>query len=54
MTDSCDSPTTRRASAPLTFSAILTAFRRHECEFSWSVYDAQFAGSPSGAFVDGA
>jgi para-nitrobenzyl esterase len=31
---------------------LLTAFRRHECEFWWSVYDAQFAGSPSGAFVD--
>ncbi len=32
---------------------VLTAFRRHECEFWWSVYDAQFTGSPSGAFVDG-
>src|SRR5262245_10945883 len=33
--------------------SVLTAFRRHECEFWWSVYDAQFAGSPSGAFVEG-
>jgi para-nitrobenzyl esterase len=33
--------------------SVLTAFRRHECEFWWSVYDAQFTGSPSGAFVDG-
>ena len=32
--------------------SVLTAFRRHECEFWWGVYDAQFAGSPSGAFVD--
>jgi para-nitrobenzyl esterase len=32
--------------------SVLTAFRRHECEFWWSVYDAQFTGSPSGAFVD--
>jgi hypothetical protein len=32
---------------------VLTAFRRHECEFWWGVYDDQFAGgSPSGAFVD--
>jgi len=31
---------------------VLTGFRRRECEFWWSVYDAQFAGgSPSGAFV---
>ena len=29
--------------------SVLTAFRRHECEFWWSVYDAQFAGSPGGA-----
>ncbi len=33
--------------------SVLTAFRRHECEFWWSVYDAQFVGSPSGAFVEG-
>lgn len=33
--------------------SMLTAFRRHECEFWWSVYDAQFAGSPNGAFVEG-
>ena len=33
--------------------SVLTAFRRHECEFWWNVYDAQFAGSPSGAFVEG-
>jgi para-nitrobenzyl esterase len=33
--------------------SVLTAFRRHECEFWWSVYDAQFAGSPSVAFVEG-
>jgi para-nitrobenzyl esterase len=32
--------------------SVLTAFRRRECEFWWSVYDAQFAGSPSGAFVE--
>jgi para-nitrobenzyl esterase len=32
--------------------SVLTAFRRHECEFWWSLYDAQFAGSPSGAFVN--
>ena len=32
--------------------SVLTAFRRHECEFWWGVYDAQFAGSPSGAFVE--
>jgi len=33
--------------------SVLTHFRRSECEFWWSVYDAQFAGgSPSGAFVD--
>jgi para-nitrobenzyl esterase len=32
--------------------SVLTGFRRHECEFWWSVYDAQFVGSPSGAFVD--
>jgi para-nitrobenzyl esterase len=31
---------------------VLTGFRRRECEFWWSVYDAEFAsGSPSGAFV---
>jgi hypothetical protein len=33
--------------------SVLTAFRRHECEFWWGVYDAQFAGSPNGAFVEG-
>jgi para-nitrobenzyl esterase len=32
--------------------SVLTAFRRPECEFWWSVYDAQFTGSPSGAFLD--
>jgi para-nitrobenzyl esterase len=33
-------------------SSVLTHFRRSECEFWWSVYDAQFAGgSPSGAFI---
>jgi para-nitrobenzyl esterase len=32
--------------------SVLAAFRRRECEFWWSVYDAQFAGSPSGAFVE--
>ncbi len=33
--------------------SVLTHFRRAECEFWWSVYDAQFAGgSPSGAFVE--
>jgi para-nitrobenzyl esterase len=33
--------------------SVLTHFRRSECAFWWSVYDAQFAGgSPSGAFVD--
>jgi hypothetical protein len=32
--------------------SVLTAFRRRECEFWWGVYDAQFAGSPSGAFVE--
>lgn len=33
--------------------SVLTHFRRSECEFWWSVYDAQFAsGSPSGAFID--
>jgi para-nitrobenzyl esterase len=31
--------------------SVLTAFRRPECEFWWSVYDQRFA-SPSGAFVD--
>jgi len=30
----------------------ITGFRRRECEFWWGVYDAQFAGSPSGAFLD--
>ena len=31
---------------------VLTHFRRSQCEFWWSVYDAQFAGgSPSGAFI---
>ena len=29
---------------------VLTGFRRHECEFWWSVYDAAF-NSPGGAFV---
>ena len=32
---------------------VLTGFRRPECEFWWSVYDAQFTGSASGAFLDG-
>jgi para-nitrobenzyl esterase len=32
--------------------SVLTAFRRPECEFWWSVYDARFAGSPSGAFLE--
>jgi para-nitrobenzyl esterase len=32
--------------------SVVTGFRRSECEFWWSVYDAEFAGSPSGAFVD--
>jgi len=31
---------------------VLTGFRHHECEFWWGVYDSQFGGSPSGAFVD--
>jgi para-nitrobenzyl esterase len=32
---------------------VVSGFRRAECEFWWSVYDAEFAGgSPSGAFVD--
>src|SRR5262245_31322291 len=31
--------------------SVLTGFRRHECEFWWGVYDAQFA-SPSGAFLE--
>jgi len=30
----------------------LTGFRRRECEFWWGVYDSQFTGSASGAFVD--
>ncbi len=33
--------------------SVLTGFRRPECEFWWSVYDAQFTGSASGAFLDG-
>lgn len=33
-------------------TSVLTGFRRQECEFWWSVYDAQFTGSPSGAFLD--
>jgi para-nitrobenzyl esterase len=32
-------------------TAVLTGFRRPECEFWWSRYDAAFDGSPSGAFV---
>ena len=32
--------------------SVLTGFRRRECDFWFGVYDAQFAGSPSGAFVD--
>ena len=32
--------------------SVLTAFRRPECEFWWSVYDAEFIGSPSGAFLE--
>jgi para-nitrobenzyl esterase len=32
--------------------SVLTGFRRKECEFWWTTYDAQFQGSPSGAFVD--
>jgi hypothetical protein len=36
----------------LTDLGVLTGPRRRECEFWWSVYDAEFAGgSPSGAFV---
>jgi len=35
-------------------TSVLSGFRRRECEFWWGVYDAQFAGSASGAFVDGA
>ena len=42
--------TDRRLNLDVTPSE-LTGFRRHECEFWWSVYDAQFAGSPSGAFL---
>jgi para-nitrobenzyl esterase len=30
----------------------LTGFRRRACEFWWGVYDSQFTGSASGAFVD--
>jgi para-nitrobenzyl esterase len=34
-------------------TTVLTGFRRHECEFWWGLYDAEFAnGSPSGAFID--
>jgi para-nitrobenzyl esterase len=43
--------TDRRIDLDVTPS-VLTGFRRRECEFWWSVYDAQFTGSPSGAFVD--
>jgi para-nitrobenzyl esterase len=33
--------------------SVLTRFRRSECEFWWSLYDAEFAGgSPGGAFID--
>jgi para-nitrobenzyl esterase len=32
--------------------SVVTSFRRSECEFWWSVYDAEFVGSPDGAFVD--
>jgi para-nitrobenzyl esterase len=33
--------------------SVLTHFRRSECEFWWSLYDAEFAGgSPGGAFID--
>ena len=32
--------------------SVLTGFRRRECDFWFGVYDAQFTGSPSGAFVD--
>jgi para-nitrobenzyl esterase len=31
--------------------SVLTGFRRRECEFWWGVYDAEFMGSPSGAFL---
>lgn len=33
-------------------TSVLTGFRRHECEFWWSTYDARFNGSPSGAFIE--
>jgi len=32
--------------------SVLTGFRRRECEFWWSTYDAAFNGSPSAAFVE--
>ena len=33
-------------------TTVLTGFRHRECDFWRGVYDAQFSGSPSGAFVD--
>jgi para-nitrobenzyl esterase len=33
-------------------TTVLTGFRRRECEFWWGVYDAEFTGSPGGAFID--
>lgn len=33
-------------------TTVVTGFRRPECEFWWGVYDAEFLGSPSAAFLD--
>jgi hypothetical protein len=33
-------------------TTVVTGFRRQECAFWWGVSDAEFSGSPSGAFLD--